>query len=69
MSFIARYIHGKVYLKPGCDKSTALMDLLSKGPRGTLETTELPLLGRMGFEIDVRGDMKEFREEMKRGRK
>ena len=70
MRFIARHICNKIYLKPSCDKSFALMELLSqKGPRGTLETNELPSVARMGFEIDVVGDVKEFKKEVKRSEK
>lgn len=68
MTLTARRIYGRIYLKPGCDKSHALMSLLSnsKGPRSTIDTNELSLVSKMGFDIDIVGDVKEFKQEIKR---
>ena len=63
IKFIARSIYKKIYLKPACDKSIALCDLLSRGPRATLESSDLAIVGRMGFDIEIVGDVKELKKE------
>lgn len=67
MRFIARHIYGKVHIKPDCEKSEALMELLKcGGSRSTLEPKELSNISRMGFQIDIKGDIKELKNELNR---
>ena len=60
MKLMAKSIYNKVHLRPGCDKSEALCELLQRG----INTNELHLLGKMGFQIEIKGDKKEYDREM-----
>lgn len=46
----------------GCEASNALLTLLKR----PLKASELPLLGKIGFEIEYEGDKRELEREMKR---
>lgn len=60
MKLLAKSIYNKTHLRPGCDKSEALCELLKRG----ILTNELNLISKMGFEIEIGGDKKEFDREM-----
>jgi hypothetical protein len=64
MKFNARYMHGKVNMNPACDASEALSQLL--GTRRSLETNELHLVHKMGFDVEIVGDVKEYKKDIKR---
>jgi len=66
IKFVARHIYGKVYLKPNCDKSEALIEILSSNcPRSTLDPKELTNISRMGFKVSVTGDVKYLKKDFK----
>jgi hypothetical protein len=62
ITFTARRIYGKIYMKPYCDRSEILCRLIGR----PLEVSELSLVSKLGFDISVVGDKKEFKEEEKR---
>lgn len=64
MKFNARHIYGKVHMNPACESSEALAQLL--GTRRALETNELHLVSKMGFDVEIVGDVKEYKKDMKR---
>lgn len=63
ISFKTRYIYGKPHIYANCPKSEALFQLLR---RGEIETYELPLIGKLGFDIEIIGDTGELSSEMDR---
>ena len=58
ITFKTRYIYNENVLTSACPKSEALFEILS--PRKTLKPSELPWVAKMGFEIELLGDVKEF---------
>ena len=64
IKFNARSIYGKIHMNPACEASEALSQLL--GTRRSLETNELHWVHKMGFDVEVVGDMREYKRDMKR---
>lgn len=60
MKLLAKSIYDKIHLRPGCEKSEALCELLNRG----VKTNELHLIAKMGFEIEISGDKREFDREI-----
>lgn len=60
MTLRATKNYNETVLLPGCSKSEALYSLLNlKGKtKGYLNMTDLPHLSRMGFTVDVQGNVK-----------
>lgn len=61
IKLVSKYICNKISFRPGCDKSEALFDLLQRD----VKTNELHFISKMGFEIEIFGDKKEFEREIR----
>lgn len=62
----AREIYGQMYLFPACTKSEAFSQILQTGPRAMISPNEVHLLTKMGLDVEIIGDAKEFKKEIKR---
>jgi hypothetical protein len=60
----AKHLSGRLHLIAACPVSEALFELIKN--RSTIFPVELPLLVRMGFEIEYSGDLRELKEEKER---
>lgn len=58
-----RYNNRDAHILPACPEADALFELMR---RGTLTPQELPLIGRMGFDVEIIGDVKELSLNLKR---
>jgi hypothetical protein len=67
IKFHTRFMNGKSFCIPACEKSNALGDLLSmpRTPGRVILPGELPLIGRMGFKIVFTGDKRELARQLK----
>ena len=63
MKFKGRYNYGKCQILADSEEATALFNLLR---RSYIEADELPWIGKMGFDIEIRGDVREIAGYMKK---
>ncbi len=57
-----RNVYGDNVLQAACDRSEALFQLIKN--RSHLKAIELPLLAKMGFEIEIVGELRALSSEM-----
>lgn len=59
-----RWVYGENRFTPACEKSEALFQLLTN--RQYIKPSELTLLGKMGYELELVGDTHELSKELEK---